>query len=72
MKRCHCCQRKYPLWLFKDLPQGWYSRDGKNHCCKFCNIKNPIRYDKKKVGPFMKCIKKELTLKERIKEFLNA
>ena len=70
--KCFSCNRKWPTFLFKKLPEGWYSRTGYNHSCKFCSFSNPIRYNKKKVGPFMKAIKRELTLWERVKEFFNV
>ncbi len=47
-KKCWRCKIRYPKGMFKSLPDGWYSRDGKSYSCRLCTLKDPTRYKKVK------------------------
>jgi hypothetical protein len=71
-KRCYCCKRTYPLFMYnKDARAVIKSAFGRAMCCKICVFKaakNPVvRWDASSKN--FKIVK--LTLKERIKEFLK-
>lgn len=72
MKRCYCCKRIYPLFLFHKAQRFTIKSDlGKNRCCRICVFKEA----KNPVVRWNKAIKKfeivQLTLKQRIKEFFK-
>jgi hypothetical protein len=71
-KRCYCCKRRFPLFMYHKATRFTIKSDlGRNRCCRICVFKaakNPVvRWDSetKKFGIV------KLNLKQRIKELLK-
>lgn len=57
--------------MFKDIPEGWYSRDGKNQCCRLCNFLKTTRYTMVEGKLFSTLKPFETSLWYRIKELFT-
>jgi hypothetical protein len=71
-KRCYCCKRRFPLFMYNKATRFTIKSDlGRNRCCRICVFKaskHPVvRWDSetKKFGIV------KLNLKQRIKELLK-
>ena len=71
LRCCFRCKKWLPRFMFRKLPDGWYSRDGLNYSCRLCNLKEPTRYTKKAGKLFDLKVAYKLTILQRLKELFT-
>ncbi len=71
-KRCYCCKRNYPLFMYHKATRFTIKSDlGKARCCRICIFKEAKNRVVRWNAPIRKFELVELSLKQRIKEFFK-
>lgn len=71
-KRCFCCKRKFPLFMYHKATRFTIKSDlGRNRCCRICTFKKAKEPVVRWNAPIRKFELVKLSLKQRIKEFFK-